>query len=211
MGKEEVIKEISERIGDRLSKNNVKFIANIDTDLRNAYNEGVRAGKKEFDEQVKMAWLEGFEEGKKAFNVQHAIEKLKEDGWLREHDEYLKNYWSDEGYKKCLSENDSMQQANYGLGFEDGKRDALVKGSYQVGLNDAWEAVRKVTQMTWTYDMVCECFEWGKILREHPGGSGIGIGNYILNHLTINEVLEKIKRYEERQRANSEKELEDGI
>ena len=71
----------------------------------------------------------------------------------------------------------------YEKGFDDGR--TLNTGKYEKGLNDAWEAAKKI----WEYDTTT--------LRE-IFGEGIMIMDYYMI-FTASEAIEKIRQYEQRQ------------
>ena len=127
--KDEVIKSIMDQVTISMSKSFQKIIDCCDPLLRQAYNEGYREAdkhweslKEDFGNQVKKAWQEGFDSGKKDFSMLNIEEALNYSGWLQAHDkdiaelEYKRGY--DDGYKKCLAENDHYDLYDYKVGDE---------------------------------------------------------------------------------------------
>ena len=118
--KDEVIKSIMEQVAISMSKSFQKIIDCCDPLLRQAYNEGYREADKhweslkdDFDNQVKKAWQDGFDSCKSTFEGFVSREQAKDITEL----EYKRGY--DDGYRKCLSENDfDYDLYNYTVGDE---------------------------------------------------------------------------------------------
>ena len=201
MDKEVVIKMIMERFNDRVSNNGKKLLNGMEQDLRNAYNEGVLAGRMDFDEQMKKSWQEGFESGKTSLTVQAAIEKLQKDGWLSEHEKHLKDLWFKIGYKKCLAERDRNANLAEDPDCECTECDAFQKGAqfslnnihsnigYQGGLEDLWNALKFINQ---TETPVLRAIGFGV-----PIGMimGYGVNEILRSDITPWDVVEKVKNH----------------
>lgn len=74
--------------------------------------------------------------------------------------------------------------------------DKALEEAYQQGLNDAWEAARKALRYT-DYQLFV-LFDIDNIYD-------------IITHLTASEVIEKIKKYEERQKVDNEIKIGDWV
>ena len=95
----------------------------------------------------------------------------------REKEAYQRGY--DEGYKKCLSENDFDQPC---VSCED----------YQRGLEDAMSAFKKLYSCGWERD-------WKAMGFEFDEGEWSTSFEFIIGHYTAAEIVEKVKAYEEKE------------
>ena len=113
----------------------------------------------------------------------------------------------DEAVKHILDDVQNRIDEAYQRGFDDGKKafdllDAERDSEYQRGLDDAWEAARKVA------------------LNSNDGGLGIEeldeiFGCYALQQVfrqySAQQTIEKIKAYEEKQKADDEIKVGDEV
>lgn len=82
-----------------------------------------------------------------------------------------------------------LQDTAYQKGINDGSLDVKqrVEGAYQRGLDDAWEAARKVGH----------CKLWDDYTKDTGKPSVCAVA--VLDHYTAYEAIEKLKAYEEKQ------------
>ena len=63
-----------------------------------------------FASRIDGIWKNGYEHGRKealgTLSVVECVDKLQRDGWMRDHDEAITKAAFEEGYNKCLSDND---------------------------------------------------------------------------------------------------------
>lgn len=104
-----------------------------------------------------------------------------------------------DGYKKCLKDLEQVEKKAYDEGYMAAyvKSHMETRGSYQQGLNDAWEAAKKI----WDIDMGSLSQLFGKPMRMD-----------IYVSFTAAEVIEKLKAYEQEKefKAGDEFENESG-
>jgi transcription antitermination factor NusG len=115
----------------------------------------------------------------------------------------------DDAYKRGINDGslDVKQRAEgaYQKGFNDGKEYGLDESdmreavSYQRGLDDAWEAAKKILQM---YDFTVFGLEHDGVF-ESPLNEG--------QQMTPQEAIEKLKAYEEKQKADDEIKVGDEV
>ena len=101
-----------------------------------------------------------------------------------------------------------LQDTAYQKGINDGSLDVKqrVEGAYQRGLDDAWEAARKIAEMWETIDNDELLGIFG--LTAKIGESTIGT---LFKKQTAAEAIEKLKAYEEKQKADDKIEVGDEV
>ena len=116
----------------------------------------------------------------------------------------------DYGYNRGCTDKEEeigeIRRKEYHRGYDDGvantpftDTEKAEKSAYQRGLEDAWECARKITLDTgYTYAQLEEIFSDDNECN-------------ILKELSISEVMQKIKDYEERQEAEVRKAVNEGI
>lgn len=107
-----------------------------------------------------------------------------------------------EGIRKQASE--LIEQA-YQRGYNAGKNEAYknpvpTQDAYMQGLNDAWEAARKIA----SYDIPLDIFE----LDNGKGGFSSPLNSY--ETMKASEVIERINAYEERKKQEENEEIKVG-
>ena len=126
-----------------------------------------------------------------------ADEKFAVDIIAREDLEELNSDYINEHYGQ-------MQDEAYKRGINDGSLDVKlrVEGAYQRGLDDAWEAARKIVADTdhggFAMGALCEIFD----TRSYT---------YIMNENTAQEAVDKIKAYEDEQKKKDRIEVGDEV
>ena len=143
----------------------------------------------EYDEYFKGVLICGIADGKFAVDViaREDLEELNSD-YINEHygelqeEAYQRGY--DEGYKKCLSENDFDQPC-------------VFCDDYQSGLDEAMSAFKKLYSCGWERDWKAMGFEFD----EGEWGTSF---EFIIGHYTAAEIVEKVKAYEDKQKDRIE-------
>lgn len=87
---------------------------------------------------------------------------------------------------------DAIRKEAYDKGFEDGKElcpvpEVCHENAYQRGLNDAWEAARKIAHLALWYDYRTETGKLNVCARD------------VLDYFSASEAIEKIRQYEREQ------------
>ena len=108
----------------------------------------------------------------------------------------------------------SLQDEAYQKGYDKGYADKtnndevgkeLAKDVYQRGLDDGWEAARKIFVSTTDGG-----YSMGQI-REILGKRSLFCATDVIRQFTINEVIEKLKAYEEKQKAEDDIKVGDEV
>ena len=144
------------------------------------------------------------------------IEELNSD-YINEHFRDLQGEAHKRGYKDCETRYCSFdacpnRQAEYQRGLEEGKKafdllDEERDAEYQRGLNDAWEAARKI--FGYEMDGGIPIAEIGKVFGYAE--DALFCTADIIRHNTATEAIEKLKAYEEKQKAEDEIKVGDEV
>ena len=112
----------------------------------------------------------------------------------------------DEAVKHILDDVQNRIDEAYQRGFDDGKKafdllDAERDSEYQLGLDDAWEAARRIIHMPEgdLLNIFTECY------------SAVCTALQVLLKYDASEAIEKLKAYEEKQKAEDEIKVGDEV
>ena len=122
-----------------------------------------------------------------------SLEELNSD-YINEHYGDLQDEAYQEGYKACMSENDFDSPCT-------------SCEAYQRGLNDAWEAAKKI--FGYEMDGGIPLNEIGKVFGYAE--DAIFCTADIIRHNTASEAIAKLKAYEEKQKADDEIKVGDEV
>ena len=118
------------------------------------------------------------------------------------------NYIAEEayrdGYDHCEKEMKKKVDEAYKRGINDGSLDVKqrAEGAYQRGLDDAWEVARKI---------VLSVNEGGLSVQNLSKLFGTYASRYALKKYSASEAIEKLKAYEEKQKADDEIKVGDEV
>lgn len=134
-----------------------------------------------------------------------AVENLEElnSDYINEHFSDLQDDAYNKGYAQCQDDySDALKHAKdtaYKKGLHDGESKCVYCNEYQRGLDDAWEAAKKI---------VCDDeLDWNTLLHIFNRGNFDGIfGDY-----SASEAIAKLKAYEEKRKADDEIKVGDEV
>ena len=130
------------------------------------------------------------------------IEELNSD-YINEHYGSLQDDAYNKGYAQCQDDySDALKHAKdtaYKKGLHDGESKCGYCNEYQRGLDDAWEAARKIGH----------CKLWGDYTKDTGKPSVCAVA--VLDHYTAYEAIEKLKAYEEKQKTDNEIKVGDEV
>ena len=130
------------------------------------------------------------------------LEELNSD-YINEHFSDLQDDAYNKGYAQCQDDySDALKHAKdtaYKKGLHDGESKCRYCNEYQRGLDDAWEAARKI---------VCdEELDWNTLLHIFNRSNFEGI----FGDFSPSEAIAKLKAYEEKQKADDEIKVGDEV
>lgn len=131
------------------------------------------------------------------------LEELTAD-YINEHYGDLQDTAYQKGYDAGIIASSFVDKSDeaYQRGFEDGKKSTLADVSnaeYKHGLEDAWEAARKVGH----------CKLWDDYTKDTGKPSVCAVA--VLDHYTAYEAIAKLKAYDEKQKADGEIKVGDEV